>query len=143
MELLFMAGINQVTILGNLGADPDVKKLANNEIMATLSVATSRSWKDKQTGELVSLTEWHRIVLYRRLAEIAGQYLHKGSKVYIQGYLRTQKWVDENKIDRWTTSIIGETLQLLDTKPTNKDDKLEQQNTQEQNIYDGSDPPPF
>ncbi|KGQ64084.1 single-stranded DNA-binding protein [Gallibacterium anatis] len=139
-----MAGINQVTILGNLGADPDVKKLANNnDVMTTLSVATSRTWKDKQTGELVSLTEWHRIVLYRRLAEIAAQYLHKGSKVYVQGYLRTQKWTDENKIDHWTTSIIGETLQLLDTKPTNKDNKPEQQAIQEQNIYDESEPPPF
>lgn len=89
------------------------------------------------------MTEWHRIVLYRRLAEIAAQYLHKGSKVYVQGYLRTQKWTDENKIDRWTTSIIGETLQLLDTKPTNKDNKPEQQAIQEQNIYDESEPPPF
>lgn len=143
MEII-MAGINQVTILGNLGADPDVKKLANNnDVMTTLSVATSRTWKDKQTGELVSLTEWHRIVLYRRLAEIAAQYLHKGSKVYVQGYLRTQKWTDENKIDHWTTSIIGETLQLLDTKPTNKDNKPEQQAIQEQNIYDESEPPPF
>ncbi|MGR3807803.1 single-strand binding protein [Pasteurella testudinis DSM 23072] len=114
-----MAGVNKVTILGNLGAAPEIRSMPNGDMTATLSVATSRVWKDKTTGEPKELTEWHRIVLYRRLAELAKDYLHKGSKVYIDGYLRTQKWTDDNGIQRWTTQIIAENLQLLDPKAAN------------------------
>ena len=91
--------------------------MPNGDHIATLSIATSRHWKDQATGENKELVEWHRIVLYRRLAEVAGDFLKKGSKVYIEGYLRTQKWTDSNGIDRWTTNIIGEEMQLLDSKP--------------------------
>lgn len=109
--------VNKVTIIGNLGADPEIRVMPNGDHTATLSVATSRYWKDQATGENKELVEWHRIVLYRRLAEVARDYLKKGSKIYIEGYLRTQKWTDSNGIDRWTTNIICEEMQLLDSKP--------------------------
>lgn len=112
-----MAGVNKVNILGNLGNDPDIRTMPNGDYIATLSVATSRQWKDQITGEPKELVEWHRIVLYRRQAEIARDYLHKGSKVCVYGYLRTRKWTDENGVDRWTTEIISEDLHLLDSKP--------------------------
>ncbi|MGR3808156.1 single-stranded DNA-binding protein [Pasteurella testudinis] len=118
-----MAGVNRVTILGNLGADPEIRVMPNGDLVATLSVATSRTWKDKASGESKELTEWHRIVLYRRVAEIARDYLHKGSKAYFEGYLRTQKWTDNNGVERWTTQIIAETLQLLDPKPASSEIK--------------------
>lgn len=111
-----MAGVNDVTIIGNLGIAPDVKQLKDNSFVAVLSVATSRQWKDATTGENKELVEWHRIVLFKRLAEIAQQYLKKGSKVYVRGYLRTNRWTDTNQIERWTTEIIGENLVLLDPK---------------------------
>lgn len=109
--------VNKVTIMGNLGSDPEIRVMPNGDYTATLSIATSRHWKDQTTGENKELVEWHRIVLYRRLAEVARDYLKKGSKAYIEGYLRTQKWTDNNGIDRWTTNIIGEEMQLLDNKP--------------------------
>ena len=112
-----MAGVNKVNILGNLGNDPDIRTMPNGDHTATLSVATSRQWKDQITGESKELVEWHRIVLYRRQAEIARDYLHKGSKICAYGYLRTRKWTDENGIDRWTTEIVAEELYLLDSKP--------------------------
>lgn len=112
-----MAGVNKVTILGNLGSDPDIRAMPNGDLTATVSVATSRQWKDQTTGETKELVEWHRIAFFRRLAEIVEQYLHKGSKIYVEGYLRTRKWTNDNGIDRWTTEIIGEELQMLDSKP--------------------------
>lgn len=108
-----MAGINKVIIVGNLGNNPDVRTMPNGELVANISVATSESWKDKNTGELKETVEWHRIVLYRRLAEIAGQYLHRGSQVYIEGRLKTRKWQDGNGQDRYTTEIQGDNLQML------------------------------
>lgn len=108
-----MAGINKVIIVGNLGNDPDVRTMPNGELVANITVATSESWTDKNTGERKEMTEWHRIVLYRRLAEIAGQYLHKGSQVYIEGRLKTRKWQDNNRQDRYTTEIQGDNLQML------------------------------
>lgn len=108
-----MAGINKVIIVGNLGNNPDVRTMPNGELVANISVATSESWKDKNTGELKETVEWHRIVLYRRLAEIAGQYLKTGSQVYIEGRLRTRKWQDNNGQDRYTTEIQGDVLQML------------------------------
>lgn len=111
-----MAGVNEVTIIGNLGANPEIKQLDDKSLVAVLSVATSRQWKDATTGEPKEIVEWHRIVLFRRLAEIAQQYLKKGSKAYFKGYLRTQRWTDNNQIERWTTEIVGESLQLLDPK---------------------------
>lgn len=108
-----MAGINKVIIVGNLGNDPEIRTMPTGEQVANITVATSESWTDKNSGEKKTQTEWHQIVLYRRLAEIAGQYLHKGSQVYIEGRLKTRKWQDNNGQDRYTTEIQGDNLQML------------------------------
>jgi len=108
-----MAGINKVIIVGFLGNDPEIRTMPNGEQVANITVATSESWTDKNTGEKKTQTEWHRIVLYRRLTEIAGQYLTKGSQVYIEGRLKTRKWQDGNGQDRYTTEIQGDNLQML------------------------------
>ena len=108
-----MAGINKVIIVGNLGNDPEIRTMPNGEMIANISVATSESWTDKNTGEKKTQTEWHRIVIYRKLAEIAAQYLHKGSQVYVEGCLKTRKWQDNNGQDRYTTEIQGDNLQML------------------------------
>jgi single-strand DNA-binding protein len=109
-------GINKVIIIGNLGADPDLRYLPNGNAVATLSLATSETWKDKTTGEKQERTEWHRVVCFARLGEIAGEYLRKGAKVYIEGSLRTRKWQDQQGQDRYTTEIIANDLQMLDGK---------------------------
>ena len=111
-----MAGINKVIIVGNLGQDPDVRTTPTNETVTTITVATSEKWQDKQTGEVKEITEWHRIVFYKRKAEVAGEYLRKGSKVYVEGRLKTRKWQDQNGQDRYTTEIIGDVLQMLDSR---------------------------
>ena len=108
-----MAGVNRVIILGNLGNDPEMRTMPNGEQVANISVATSESWIDKNSGEKKTQTEWHRIVFYRRQAEICGQYLQKGSQVYIEGRLKTRKWQDNNGQDRYTTEIQGDVLQML------------------------------
>ena len=108
-----MAGINKVIIVGNLGNDPEIRTMPNGEMIANISVATSESWTDKNTGEKKTQTEWHRIVIYRKLAEIAAQYLHKGSQVYVEGRLKTRKWQDNNGQDRYTTEIQGDNVQML------------------------------
>ena len=108
-----MAGINKVIIVGNLGNDPEIRTMPNGEQVANITVATSESWTDKNSGEKKTQTEWHRIVLYRRLAEIAGQYLHKGSQVYVEGRLKNRKWQDSSGQDRYTTEIQGDNLQML------------------------------
>lgn len=110
-------GINKVILIGNLGRDPEVRYTANGAAIANLTLATSESWKDKQTGENVERTEWHRVVMFNRLGEIAGEYLRKGSKVYIEGRLQTRKWQDKNTgQDRYTTEIIADSMQMLDSK---------------------------
>lgn len=109
-------GINKVILIGNLGNDPDSRYMPNGNPVTTLSVATSESWKDKDSGENQERTEWHRVVLFNRLAEIAGEYLRKGSKVYVEGALRTRKWTDKNEQERYTTEIIGNNLQMLDSR---------------------------
>ncbi|QLB12768.1 single-strand binding protein [Bisgaardia hudsonensis] len=111
-----MAGVNKVIILGNLGNDPEIRTMQNGEAVANISVATSESWIDKNTNERREVTEWHRIVFYRRQAEIVGEYLRKGSKVYVEGRLRTRKWQDQNGQDRYTTEIQGDVLQMLDSR---------------------------
>ena len=110
-------GINKVIIIGNLGNDPDVKYMPNGGAVANVTIATSESWKDKNTGEAQEKTEWHRVVFFRRLAEIVGEYLKKGSKVYIEGKLQTRKWQDQGGNDRYTTEIIAHEMQMLDGKP--------------------------
>lgn len=109
-------GINKVILIGNLGADPEVRYTQNSTAIANLSVATSETWKDKQTGEQKEQTEWHRVVCYRRLAEIAGEYLRKGSKVYIEGRLQTRKWQGQDGKDNYTTEIVCNDMQMLDSR---------------------------
>ncbi|MCX8087629.1 MAG: single-stranded DNA-binding protein [Rhodocyclaceae bacterium] len=108
-----MASVNKVILVGNLGADPEVRYLPNGDAVANIRVATTESWKDKNTGEKKELTEWHRVVFYRKLAEIAGQYLKKGSQVYIEGRLRTRKWQGQDGQDRYTTEIEAQEMQML------------------------------
>lgn len=116
-----MAGINKVIIVGHLGNDPEMRSMPNGEAVANISVATSEAWTDKNTGERREVTEWHRIVFYRKLAEICGQYLKKGAQVYIEGRLRTRKWQDQNGQDRYTTEIQGDVMQMLGTRPQSAD----------------------
>ncbi|MCX7945388.1 MAG: single-stranded DNA-binding protein [Hydrogenophilus sp.] len=111
-----MASVNKVILVGNLGRDPETRYTPNGEAVVTLSVATSESWRDKQTGERRETTEWHRVVFFGRQAEIAGQYLKKGSAVYIEGSIRTRKWTDQNGQERITTEIRGDTLKMLGGK---------------------------
>ncbi len=108
-----MASVNKVIIVGNLGRDPETRYMPNGEAVTNITVATTESWKDKNTGEKKELTEWHRITFYRRLAEVAGQYLKKGSQIYIEGRLQTRKWQDKDGNDRYTTEIIADTMQML------------------------------
>jgi len=116
-----MAGINKVIIVEHLGNDPEMRSMPNGEAVANISVATSEAWTDKNTGERREVTEWHRIVFYRKLAEICGQYLKKGAQVYIEGRLRTRKWQDQNGQDRYTTEIQGDVMQMLGTRPQSAD----------------------
>lgn len=109
-------GINKVIIVGNLGNDPEIRYTQSGTAIANISIATSETWKDKQTGEPREQTEWHRCVAYRRLAEIIGEYLKKGSKVYIEGRLQTRKWQDKEGIERYTTEIVVNDLQMLDSR---------------------------
>jgi len=110
-------GINKVILIGNLGGDPEQRSMPSGNAVTNITVATSESWKDKQTGQQQERTEWHRVVFFNRLAEIAGQYLSKGSKVYIEGSLRTRKWQDQaSGQDRYTTEIVANELQMLDSR---------------------------
>lgn len=118
-------GINKVIIVGTLGADPDIKYTGDGKAIANLSAATSEQWKDKESGEKQEKTEWHRIVFFGKLAEIAGEYLKKGSQVYVEGKLQTRKWQDKEGVDRYSTEIVGSEMQMLGGKPT---DRKEQHN---------------
>lgn len=110
------ASLNEVRIIGNLGRDPETKYMPSGDAVTNISVATTRSWKNKD-GEKVEETEWHRIVLFGRRAEVAGEYLKKGSPVYIGGYLKTRKWTDKEGKERYSTEIVAEDLKLLGSKP--------------------------
>lgn len=109
-------GINKVILIGNLGKDPEVRYMPSGGAVANVTLATSESWKDKQSGENQERTEWHNVVFFNRLAEIAGEYLKKGSKVYVEGSLRTRKWQDKNGQDRYTTEIVAGEMQMLDSR---------------------------
>jgi single-strand DNA-binding protein len=108
-----MASINKVILIGNLGRDPEVRYTPNGAAVCNVSVATTRNWKDKNSGDKVEETEWHRVVFYDRLAEIAGEYLKKGRPVYVEGRLKTRKWQDKDGKDNYTTEIVAEQMQLL------------------------------
>lgn len=109
--------VNKVILIGNLGRDPEIRYTANGLAVANLTLATSEVWKDKQSGENQERTEWHRVVMYQRLAEIAGEYLRKGAKIFIEGRLQTRKWQDKTSgQDRYTTEIVADALQMLDGK---------------------------
>lgn len=111
-----MASVNKAIIVGNLGKDPEMRYMPNGEAVCNITVATSERWKDKATGEKREITEWHRVVFYRKLAEIAGQYLKKGSPVYIEGRIRTRKWQDKEGQDRYTTEIEANEMQMLGSR---------------------------
>jgi single-strand DNA-binding protein len=108
-----MASVNKVIIVGNLGADPETRYMPSGDAVTNIRVATSDKWKDKASGEMKEATEWHRIAFYGRLAEVAGEYLKKGSQVYIEGSLRTRKWQDKDGNDRYSTEIRADTMQML------------------------------
>lgn len=138
-------GINKVILVGNVGVDPDVRYLPNGNAVTSLSIATSESWKDKTTGEKQDRTEWHRVVCFNRLGEIAGQYVRKGSKLYVEGSLRTRKWQDKEGQDKYTTEIIATDIQMLDSKSggsTNYEDmpQTQQAAPQQQNMNRQSQP---
>lgn len=106
-------GINKVILVGNLGADPETRAMPSGSSVTNISIATQESWKDKNTGDQQERTEWHKVVFFGRLAEIAGEYLKKGSQVYVEGKLRTQKWQDREGKDRWTTEVVANEMQML------------------------------
>lgn len=107
-------GINKVILIGNLGSDPEARYTPGGNAVVTVNIATSTSWKDKQSGEMQERTEWHRVVFFNRLAEIVNEYLRKGSKVYVEGSLRTRKWTDKNNVEKYTTEIVANEMQMLD-----------------------------
>jgi single-strand DNA-binding protein len=111
-----MASVNKVILIGNLGRDPEVRYTTNGSAIANVTIATSRNWKAKDTGEKMEETEWHRVVFYDRLAEIAGEYLKKGRSVYVEGRLKTRKWQDKDGNDRYTTEIIADQMQMLGSR---------------------------
>ena len=113
-------GVNKVILIGHCGQDPEMKSTASGSAVTNINLATSESWKDKQTGQQQERTEWHRVVFFNRLAEIAGEYLKKGSKVYIEGSLRTRKWQDQSGQDRYTTEIVASEMQMLDSRGDNQ-----------------------
>lgn len=112
-----MASVNKVIIVGNLGRDPETRYMPNGDAVTNIAVATTETWKDKNSGEKKEQTEWHRITFYRKLAEIAGQYLKKGSSVYLEGKLQTRKWSDKEGVERYTTEIIADSMQMLGGGP--------------------------
>lgn len=112
-------GVNKVILVGNLGSDPEVRNMPNGNAVANMSLATSESWKDQQ-GQVQERTEWHRLTMYRRLAEIAGEYLRKGSQIYVEGKLQTRKWQDSDGNDRYTTDIVVDQMQMLGGRNDNQ-----------------------
>ncbi len=111
-----MASLNKVILIGNLGKDPETRYMTNGDAVTNITVATSETWKDKATGEKQEKTEWHRVTFYRRLAEIAGEYLKKGSQVYVEGRLETRKWQDKEGKDRYTTEVIADEMKMLGSR---------------------------
>lgn len=117
-----MASVNKVILIGNLGRDPEVRYTPNGAAICNVSIATTRSWKSKESGERVEETEWHRVVFYDRLAEIAGEYLKKGGSVYVEGRLKTRKWTDKDGVEKYTTEVIATDMTLLGSRREGGDD---------------------
>lgn len=138
-----MAGINKVIIVGRLGNDPDTRQMPNGDPVAKISLATSESWTDKQTGEKRELTEWHTVIAYRQLADIMAQYLKKGAQVYIEGKLRTRKWQAQDGTDRYTTEIIADKMQMLGGAQSNNNWAQEAQGKPVQQKPSKSKPDPL
>ncbi|WP_422120937.1 single-stranded DNA-binding protein [Moellerella wisconsensis] len=150
-------GVNKVIIVGKLGQDPEVHAMANGGSVANISVATSETWRDKQTGEKREKTEWHRVVFFGKLADVVGEYLHKGSQIYIEGQLSTRKWQDQSGADRYTTEVVvnpasGGTMQMLGSASQQNQQNNRQGSQQPNNAQSGqqggwgapnSDDPPF
>lgn len=149
-------GVNKVILVGNLGQDPEVRYMPNGGAVANITLATSESWRDKQTSEMKEQTEWHRVVLFGKLAEVAGEYLRKGSQVYIEGQLRTRKWTDQAGVEKYTTEVVvnvGGTMQMLGGRPQNASQSGNQPQAGQQfsgqpqatgtAAAAGNEPPPF
>lgn len=135
--------INKVILIGRLGADPETRYMANGDAVTNITIATTEAWKDKNS-EKQEKTEWHRVTFYRKLAEIAGEYLKKGSSVYVEGRLETRKWTDKNGIERYTTGIIAEAMKMLGGKPAGQDSGAQSQSqpnnqTSSKNTHDDND----
>lgn len=133
-----MAGINKVILLGNIGKDPEVRSLESGVKVATFSLATSETFKHRQTGEKVTNTEWHNVVMWRQLAEIAEKYLAKGMQVYIEGKLRTRQWQDKNGDTRYTTEIVADNLQMLGNKQSNQQSASNEFSNANSNVSDNA-----
>lgn len=128
-------GVNKVILVGNLGQDPEVRYLPNGGAVANITLATSESWRDKATGEQKEQTEWHRVVLFGKLAEVAGEYLKKGSQVYIEGQLRTRKWTDQSGVEKYTTEVlvnVGGVMQMLGGKQGGNEQRPAPRNNSQQ-----------
>ncbi|ECJ2263241.1 single-stranded DNA-binding protein [Salmonella enterica subsp. salamae] len=138
-------GINKVILVGHLGQDPEVRYMPNSNAVTTLSIATSESWRDKQTGEMKEQTEWHRVVLFGKLAEVAGEYLRKGSQVYIEGQLRTRKWQDQHDQDRYSTEVVvnvNGSMQMLGNRQQSGSSSSQHQGSQQQGWGQPQQPAP-
>ena len=138
-----MRGVNKTILVGTLGAEPDMKYSAGGAAICNLSIATNESWKDKNTGQPVERTEWHRVVMFGKLAEIASQYLHKGGQVYIEGKLQTRKWQDQGGNDRYSTEIVGQEMQMLGGNPNKPTTQAAASTSQAPAADDGFDDLPF
>ena len=132
-------GVNKVILVGNLGQKPEMRYTATQSAVANLSVATTESWKDKETGEMRDKTEWHRVVYFGKLAEIVAKYLDKGSKVYVEGKLQTRKWQDKSGADRWTTEIVGNELTMLDSRSGSQQNEFNQDDNSSMGMNDSQD----
>ena len=131
--------VNKVILVGNLGQKPEMRYTATQSAVANLSVATTESWKDKETGEMRDKTEWHRVVYFGKLAEIVEKYLDKGSKVYVEGKLQTRKWQDKSGADRWTTEIVGNDLTMLDSRSGSQQNEFNQDDNSSMGMNDSQD----
>ena len=132
-------GVNKVILVGNLGQKPEMRYTATQSAVANLSVATTESWKDRETGEMRDKTEWHKVVYFGKLAEIVEKYLDKGSKVYVEGKLQTRKWQDKSGADRWTTEIVGNELTMLDSRSGSQQNEFNQDDNSSMDMNDSQE----